>query len=122
VLAHDSRTLELARYFRIPHRPMTEVDATTDPADLYAEADYGPLLSGHAERFARFIAYLERHGLRHVFAPGEDPSAFDRQVAATTYPPAITTPGWIGRMRRRGQLTAEAIERRARRAARALAR
>jgi hypothetical protein len=109
VLAHDSRTLELARYFRIPHRPMTAVDAHTDPADLYAEADYGPLIDGHAERFARFISYLEKHGLRHVFADDEDPGAFDRQVAATSYPPAVTTPDLGGRVRRGIRMTGERL-------------
>ena len=41
VFAHDSRTLELARYFEIPHRRMSEVPPDVDAADLYAEADYG---------------------------------------------------------------------------------
>ena len=38
VLAHDSRTLELARYFDIPHRLLRDVPPDLDPADLYAEA------------------------------------------------------------------------------------
>ncbi len=44
VFAHDARTLELARYFEIPHRVMADVPPDVDAADLYAEADYGPLL------------------------------------------------------------------------------
>ena len=63
VLAHDSRTLELARYFEIPHRRMTDVPPDTDAAELYAEADYGALMRGHAARFATFSAFLARHGL-----------------------------------------------------------
>ncbi len=43
VLAHDSRTLELARYFEIPHRRITDVAPETDAAELYAEADYAGL-------------------------------------------------------------------------------
>ena len=118
VLAHDSRTLELARYFRIPHRPMTEVDASTDPANLYEEADYSELLAGHADRYTRFIAYLERHGLHHIFEVGEDPTAFDREIAALQFPGPFSPPGrarralnwtqskgdatsaWVGRKRR----------------------
>ena len=34
-------------------------------------------------------AYLEAHGLRHVFQPGEDPSLFDAQLAAVRFPPAV---------------------------------
>ncbi len=93
VLAHDSRTLELARYFEIPHTAMPDLAADVDAADLFASADYGPLQRGHAGRFATFAAYLARHGLRHVFEPGEDPDAFLRQVAATAYPPAIEVTG-----------------------------
>ena len=78
VLAHDSRTLELARYFDIPHRLLRDVDpATLDAADLLAEADFGPLVTGHAERYARFVGFLDRHGLDHVFrspAPRPDPA------------------------------------------------
>ena len=37
-------------------------------------------------RFATFTEYLTRHGLAHVFADGEDPTAFDRQVAGTDVP------------------------------------
>ena len=78
VLAHDSRTLELARYFDIPHRLLRDVDpATLDAADLLAGADFGPLVTGHAARFARFVDFLDRHGLDHVFrspVPMPDPA------------------------------------------------
>jgi Polysaccharide pyruvyl transferase len=91
VLAHDSRTLELARYFDIPHRMLRDVDpATFDAADLYAEADFGPLVDGHAERFARFVGFLDRHGLDHVFrSPEPDPDWAARR-AATAWPTAVT--------------------------------
>ncbi len=90
VLAHDSRTLELVRYFEIPHRLVTDVTSETDAAELYAEADYGPLNRGHAGRFATFTGYLDRHGLDHIFrAPAPDPD-FDARMAATPFPPAVT--------------------------------
>ena len=89
VLAHDTRTLELARYFQIPHRETPGLAADTDAAALYEEADYGPMLSGHAERFRTFIDYMERHGLHHIFEPGEDLTKFDRQIAEVDYPPAV---------------------------------
>jgi hypothetical protein len=63
----------------------------TDAAQLYEEADYGPLEAGHARRFRTFIDYVERQGLRHVFQPGEDPTAFDRKIASIDFPPAART-------------------------------
>jgi Polysaccharide pyruvyl transferase len=113
VLAHDSRTLELARYFAIPHRRIGELPADIDAADLYAEADYTAFNDGHAARFATFAAYLARHGLDHAFAAGETDPPFDTRAAATAYPPAVTAAsrrpprGVAGRIRR--------IRRRARR-------
>ena len=92
VFAHDSRTLELARYFDIPHRPMREVPPDVDAADLYAEADYTRLMAGHAKRFATFTAYLARHGLRHVWQEGEDPETFTDRLRATRFPRAVTVP------------------------------
>ncbi len=89
VFAHDSRTLELAQYFGIPHRTIWEAPPDVDAAELFAEADFSSLNDGHAERFARFRAYLARHGLRDVYAEGEDPAAFDRRVRETPYPPAV---------------------------------
>jgi hypothetical protein len=89
VLAHDSRTLELARYHEIPHRLVTEVPPDVDPAQLYAEADYSGFNDGHQKRWETFAAYLERSGLTHVYQgdtvdPGA--AAFDARVATTTFP------------------------------------
>ena len=78
VLAHDSRTLELARYFDIPHRLLRDVDpATLDAADLLAEADFGPLVTGHAARYAPVRRLPRSARLDHVFrspAPMPDPA------------------------------------------------
>ena len=89
VLAHDSRTLELARYFEIPHRRIQDIQPGTDAAELYAEADYTALNQGHPGRFAIFTDFLSRHGLGHVFAEGEDPTWFGRRVAEIQYPPGV---------------------------------
>lgn len=90
VLAHDSRTLELARYFEIPYRLMPDLGPETDASDLYAQADYGPFNRGHAARFATFAAFLERHGLDHVFrSPTPEPD-FATRLASTSFPPAVT--------------------------------
>lgn len=90
VLGHDSRTLELARYHAIPHRPIAKVPGTVDPAELYAEADFGALNEGHGARYDTFTAYLARHGLETIFATPGLAAAYDARVAATAYPPAVT--------------------------------
>jgi hypothetical protein len=82
VLNHDSRTLELCRYFEIPHQLAAKVPAQTDPEDLYAKADYTAMLAGHAERFARFTAFLTAHGLQNTFDHGDAGAAFEARWAA----------------------------------------
>jgi hypothetical protein len=86
VLAHDSRTLELARYFEMPHAALSDVSPNVDAADLYAAADSGPMVANHRRRFETFARYLSRHGLSHVFEPGQNPTAFMADVASTAYP------------------------------------
>ncbi|MFD0784568.1 polysaccharide pyruvyl transferase family protein [Micromonospora azadirachtae] len=89
LFAHDSRTLELARYFDIPHRVMKDVPADVDAADLYQEADYTALNNGHKARFETMLAFLAKHDLPNAFADGDSPTRFDEKVRATSYPPAV---------------------------------
>ena len=114
------RTLELARYLEIPHRWLGDVGPDVDAADLYDEADFGPLMTGHARRFRTFTTYLEKSGLRHVFQPGEDPSLFDAQLAAVSFPPPVRArrPSAFDRARHRATL----LERRSRKVVQRLGR
>ncbi|MFE9181927.1 polysaccharide pyruvyl transferase family protein [Micromonospora haikouensis] len=89
LFAHDSRTLELARYFDIPHRLMKDVPPDVDAIELYDEADYSALNNGHKARYATMTAFLAKHDLGVSFADGDSAARFDRQVAETTFPPAV---------------------------------
>ncbi len=93
VLAHDSRTLELARYFDIPYRELRLVKRGLDPAELYETADFTAFHAGHAARFEVFTRFLANAGLDHAFAHEGAPEAFDAAVAATRFPgPATMQP------------------------------
>lgn len=113
VLAHDSRSLELARYFAIPHRLISEVREDADAAGFYDESDFTELNRGHAARFDRLVDFLRLNGLEHIYAEGQDPDALEARLAATPFPAAVragTRPsrrsprrlaGWAGyRLRR----------------------
>ncbi|MFV2113186.1 polysaccharide pyruvyl transferase family protein [Micromonospora sp. LOL_025] len=89
LFAHDSRTLELARYFDIPHRVMKEVPVDVDAAQLYEEADYTALNAGHRSRYETMLAFLAKHDLGNAFADGDSAARFDAQVRSTTFPPAV---------------------------------
>lgn len=86
VLAHDGRTMELARFYDLPHRTVQQVGPDTDAAELYAEADFTAFNARHRERFDVLTEFLRTHGLHHVYEPGQDANRFDRRVAATRWP------------------------------------
>ncbi|MFE6036193.1 polysaccharide pyruvyl transferase family protein [Streptomyces sp. NPDC056452] len=93
VLCSDSRTLELCRYFGIPHRKITETPKNIDPAELYEAADFGELVNGHKERFLRFTGFMERNGLENTFTHGDGGAAFDAQLGKLSFPPGVRP--WI---------------------------
>jgi hypothetical protein len=89
VLCGDSRTLELCRYFDIPHHRIDRLPEDLDPAALYEEADLTGLTGGHQERFERFTAFLDRNGLENTFTHGDGGAAFEARMKALNFPPAI---------------------------------
>jgi hypothetical protein len=98
VLAHDSRTLELADYHEIPHHVLPAKPDGLDAATLYACADWGPTVAGHAERWNRMTRFFDRNGLRHVYLPGESPHDFDARMARRRFPPPVEVGGtWLTR-------------------------
>ncbi|SDT43113.1 polysaccharide pyruvyl transferase family protein [Microlunatus soli] len=94
VLAHDSRTAELAEYHDIPFRLITDAPGQIDAAELYAEADWGPLNRGHAARWSTFADFLRQHDLSTVYDDGQDGGArFDARLAAVDFPAAVRRSG-----------------------------
>lgn len=92
VMAHDSRTLELAEYFDIPHRSMQDIPSDILAQDLFAGADYRPMQAGHSKRFAIWVAFLEKNNLRHIYQSGEDQGAsFTAARQNMLYPPEMPT-------------------------------
>ncbi|WP_432050521.1 polysaccharide pyruvyl transferase family protein [Verrucosispora sp. NA02020] len=89
LFAHDSRTLELARYFEIPHRVMRDVPADVDAAQLYDEADYSGMVNGHKQRYDTMLQFLAKHNLGNSFNDADSAAVFDATRQATAFPPAV---------------------------------
>ncbi|MFD0316566.1 polysaccharide pyruvyl transferase family protein [Streptomyces flavalbus] len=94
LLSHDSRTLELCRYFDLPYRDLTGLPADTDPRELYEGADFSALRKGHGERFERVVAFLDRNGLQNTYTHGDGGAAFDARLATLDLPASL--PVWDG--------------------------
>lgn len=91
VIAHDARTLELARYHDIPHTLVPDLPAQVDAADLYERTDYTAFNAGHPARFTKFVRFLETNGVEHVYEEGKSNPAYDERMATTPFPPGVET-------------------------------
>ncbi|WP_437092549.1 polysaccharide pyruvyl transferase family protein [Streptomyces sp. enrichment culture] len=89
VLCSDSRTLELCRYFEIPHRTLDKLPEDVDPARLYEEADFGALTGNHHERYRRFTAFLDKNGLENTFTHGDGGAAHEKRLASLDFPEGV---------------------------------
>ncbi len=99
LLAHDSRTLELAEFFELPYRLITDVSPRVHVRELAENADWNGYEQGHQARWTTFETFLIEHGLRHAFQPGGDAADFDAHLAAADFPPPVrckrTVPGTV---------------------------
>lgn len=91
MLAHDSRTLELAEYHRMPHRVQPSFDEPVRVEELYEATDLTAFNEAMPERFGRYTTFLERNGLEHRWQSGRDGSGFDTALAEARFPPGVHT-------------------------------
>lgn len=89
LLAHDSRTTELADYHRMPSTPMPEFTGDLRAEDLYAATDMTEFNATLPEGFDRYTAFLARNGLEHVWTEGNGTGDFAERLAAATLPPPV---------------------------------
>lgn len=97
LLAHDGRTLELARYHRIPH---LETGGETPPLtvdELFAQTDFTEFNRGHGERFDRISSFIHDNGFDHIYDPGQERARADYEQRMDQTPfPAPQKSFWAG--------------------------
>jgi len=82
LLAHDSRTLELADYHAIPYTLMSDLEEPALAEELYARTDYTRFNELMPQRFATYLEFLHRNGLATVFDDGaQGADEFDAAIA-----------------------------------------
>lgn len=91
LLAHDSRTVELAEYHGMPHRLINQVAEQVDATDLLEQFDAGPFNAVYDERFRTYLDFLERNKLSHVYQDGLQDDRFADTLASTAFAPAVGT-------------------------------
>jgi hypothetical protein len=91
LVAHDSRTLELAEYHEIPIKKVPDIAETDTVASIYDEADYTAFNRGKGPRFKILTDFLELNGLAHIAQPGKANPKFDKAWRKAAFPPPVTT-------------------------------
>lgn len=91
MLAHDSRTLELAEYHQMPHRVQPRFDEPVAVEELYAATDLSAFNEALPDRFTRYTDFLARNGLEHRWESGRDGSQFDARLEQASFPPGVRT-------------------------------
>lgn len=89
LLAHDSRTRELANYHQIPYLPIDQVTENTRAEDLYQYADYTKFHSRLGETFDKFTSFLEKNNLSHIHQPEQKINDYDEKLNAADLPPMV---------------------------------
>ena len=90
LLAHDSRTLELAEYHQMPHMLMPSLDDPVSAQELYEQTDLAGFNAALPEGFNRYRDLLEKHRLKHKWQTLSSSEGFAHKLAQATFPPAVT--------------------------------
>lgn len=80
LLAHDTRTLELAEYHCIPHTRLSEQDDPPSAAELYGKSSYQRFNQMQPVRFQTYLQFLHRNGFTTVFDEGQSAAEFDARI------------------------------------------
>lgn len=88
LIAHDSRTRELAEFHAIPYASK-RVLGRGNVKRLYESADFDAFTKRHPQNVETFGRFLDRHGLDHVLR--ESQPRFDREIARVPLAPAVHT-------------------------------
>lgn len=89
LLAHDSRTRELADYHQIPYVPIDQITENTRAEDLYEHVDYTKFHAHLGETFNRFTSFLKKNNLPNIYQTGQQINDYDEKMSAAELPPMV---------------------------------
>ena len=73
IIPHDTRTLEMSRLMKIPHRTVTEI-GTLDIRDLYDSVSYDEFTANYQILYRNYVEFLDTNNVRHRMAGTSLPS------------------------------------------------
>lgn len=93
LLVKDARTQELSGYHHLPCVSPDMINPSDSLFDLIEKIDLKGHLKYQGENFDRYVDFLNRNKLEHIFKNNSNPqnTALDRQMSKITYNPPIQT-------------------------------
>lgn len=91
VVARDLRVAELANFFQIPMISLEEIRSGIGIREACERADFSGIAANHPKRFARFVDFLDRNGLEHIYGNGGSVqnAPYDLRLQQIAQAPAI---------------------------------
>lgn len=86
LLAKDARMSELADYHNLTQLKIDEIDEDTKLQDIIQELDFKAPEKVHKENFDRFIYFLNKNNLDHIYNYKYDRVPFDKMMDRTILP------------------------------------
>jgi hypothetical protein len=93
LVAHDSRTVELAEVHAIPYLTPERVLRINCVEELATQASFSKFNNRHPENFDRLVSFVHRQGLKTIYDDDQTVARtqYEQQVDATNFPPLVRT-------------------------------
>lgn len=80
ILAHDSRTLEVAQHHEIPYTLTSDLENVASLSELAGRTDFTSFNNAYKDRFNRFTKFLDRNSLPCAYRAENKLGAFDASI------------------------------------------
>lgn len=87
----DARTRELAEYHKFNSVLPTDLSGNPSLEELASRQDFGQIGRRHRENFERFVKFLDKNELKHIYQNGEEPevSPLERRMQQVEHEPPV---------------------------------
>lgn len=91
LVVKDARTRELAEYHHLNYVLEKDLKGMPSLEELAAKQDFGQIGRYQRQNFDRFVSFLDRNGLDHIYQNGNDPeiSPLEKRMAQATHEPPV---------------------------------
>lgn len=91
IIAKDARMRELIEYHHLTHIMAKDLTKKTNIMDLVEKCDFQEVTKVHGQNFDRFIQFLDKNHLDHIYKESETPSLvpLDNAISKITLQPPL---------------------------------